>query len=162
MTHYLINTETLEIATEPIGGNPVVRRRGELPEINEGLPEPWAYVPDLPRPEIDTETQTYDGRVVTLDGYGWQVRDLTEEEIAARSAPSPQRTIADLGGAFKQALPPELHGQFGTVFASVRVLLEAGEPGLARATILATPVPAELEPVRTQMADLIPETFDLP
>jgi hypothetical protein len=84
MKHYLINTETLEIATEPVGGNPVLRRRGELPEINEGIPEPWAYVPDLPRPEIDTDTQTYDGRVVTLDGYGWRFRDLTPDEIEAR------------------------------------------------------------------------------
>lgn len=158
MTHLLYNTATGQLADQPVGGHPVRRTTGDPATYNDGLDSPWIYIPDLPRPDYDPATQHAPVRTdPTPEGWGWEVVALTDEEIAARDAEAARAAVvANLGAAFKEQVPAEYQPQLVGLFANVRVLLDIGEPEMARAAILAAAIPAELEPLRAGFANLIP------
>lgn len=84
MTHQLIHIPTLTAVTRAIGGYLPQRTVAEGQVIT--APEDHAYVPILERPDFDPAKQRII-RSTTLEGRGWVVVDLTEEELAARNAP---------------------------------------------------------------------------
>lgn len=128
MTHHLINTETLTLATAPVGGNPVIRRIGTLPQINEGLPDGYAYVPDLPRPDYDAETQRIE-RELTPTSYGWRIVDLSAEEQAAiQQAKIPQEvTRRQMLLALLQLPTPITRAEIRAMLATEEALVEYEE-----------------------------------
>ena len=81
-THYLINAETLALATEsPDGVHPITRAVGDPTKFT--APEGYAYVSDVDQPPYDASTETIE-RDVKADEYGWIKRNLTAKEITAR------------------------------------------------------------------------------
>ncbi|HKJ90666.1 MAG TPA: hypothetical protein VJ960_06000 [Oceanipulchritudo sp.] len=90
-TYHLITTAPVALApnSRPTGLPLRMSRPDDMTveQVNEGMPDGYKYVPDLPRPEIDSNTQRLDRAAPTLDGYGWLAVDLTDEEIEARKPP---------------------------------------------------------------------------
>ncbi|MCW1885515.1 hypothetical protein OKA04_12315 [Luteolibacter flavescens] len=93
-----------------------------------------------------------------------ELADLAQQhadEIARLTAvpePPPSTLLSDLNAVFRAAVPVELQGSFGIAFATVRVLLQADETDLARATIEAIEVPPELAEAKAAMMELIPSS----
>lgn len=91
--HQLIQLDPLARVTVAIGGfaptRPIPR------ETPWTAPEGYAYVPVIDRPDYDPETQHCE-RTLTAEEDGWTVRDLNEEELAAR-IPAPSETV-EVGG----------------------------------------------------------------
>jgi hypothetical protein len=83
VTHHLITLDPLALSPSHVGGHPRTRSAGDPATFNQGLPDGYAYVPDLPAPEFDSATQAIE-RQLTATEYGWTVRDLSEEELEAR------------------------------------------------------------------------------
>ena len=87
--HQLIQLNPLSRVTVAIGGfaptRPIPR------ETPWTAPEGYAYVPVIDRPDYDPATQHRE-RTLTAEEDGWTVRDLTEEELAAR-IPAPPEII---------------------------------------------------------------------
>ncbi len=80
-----------------------------------------------------------------------------EAEITRLTSPPPiNEKLSELNAVFKEAVPKELWGAFTIVFATVRVLLQAGELELARATIEATPVPEDLKDAKALILSKMP------
>jgi hypothetical protein len=80
-TLYLVNTEELELAEQAVGGSPKIRRNiADNQAVN--APDGYAYVIDLAPPAYDSATHKVVRATPTLDGYGWEVVELTAEELA--------------------------------------------------------------------------------
>ena len=155
MTHQLITlTDPPTRVTRPVNGYRPQRNVADGQIVT--APEGHAYVPILDRPDPDPETQRIE-RHTTLDGDGWKIIDLTPEEIAARAPrPSPHDVISALHEAFVETLPPESQPAFASAYAIVRVLVEAEQWQLARATIASVEVPPELTEARDGLLEIIP------
>jgi hypothetical protein len=81
----LYDTQTSEFATRPVGGHPVIRRVGDPQTFNFGLPDGYEYVEDLPPIQNPTPATHKLARIKPTDGvYGWQLVELSPEEIASR------------------------------------------------------------------------------
>ncbi len=119
-THILIHTTTdpITVATAPVNGYP--RRRSTGDPATYRAPDNYAYVPDLPRPDYDPATQRIQRVAPTLDGWGWEVLDLTPEEIAARTVPD-----AVPRHALKIAMLREDPESVGQVNAAIAAMPEA-------------------------------------
>lgn len=87
--HQLLHIPTLTLVTQPVEHWPAFRSVGDPAEWT--APPDHAYVEHLPRPDYDEATQTVE-RELTAETYGWAIRDLTEEELAAR-IPAPPEII---------------------------------------------------------------------
>lgn len=81
MKHVLIQESPLALVMSVRDGFKPRRIIVEGQEVR--APQGCRYVPDLPLPEYDPATHSCE-RVLTLESYGWMIRDLTEEELAAR------------------------------------------------------------------------------
>ena len=93
-TYYLITTDP--IAFSPAFSGFPAKRKLPFPlpdspseKYDFGLPDGYTYAPDLDQPDYDPSTQRIERGNLSLDGYGWNVIDLTPEEIAALD-PVPQ------------------------------------------------------------------------
>lgn len=147
----LITLSPIALVTQPVGGYLPQRTIVEGQEIT--APEGHAYVPVLEQPAYDTQTHRLE-RSTTLEGDGWQIVELTEEELAMRQMPPD--VLTTLNTAFEEAIPAELRPAFASTYAVVRVLIQAEQYDLARATIANTPVPPELAGAKAQLLTLVP------
>lgn len=86
MTHQLITLDPLARVTSPVGEFPPRRSKGDPAEWT--APPGHAYVPILPPPDYDSATHRIE-RHLTDEADGWQVIELTPEEIEARK-PQPE------------------------------------------------------------------------
>ena len=88
----------------------------------------------------------------------------TEEDFRASKSPTrqwddaPPDILAEMNAAFQTALPPEVRPMFAAPYAIVRVLVQAEQYDLARASIAGIEVPPELEEAKAHLLTLIPET----
>lgn len=90
MKYQRINLAPLARILRPHGPHDGVPVRWEAPDAMALPPLPdaeaWVVVED--RPEFDPATQRLE-RVLTTERDGWDVVNLTEEELAARNQPQP-------------------------------------------------------------------------
>lgn len=114
--------------------------------------------------EIQTRDQASKAaEIQTATAAANQARESAEsdlaaarEEIARLTAPPPiTARLAELNAAFKSAVPEEMRGAFGIPFATVRILLQAGETDLAVATVRAIAVPPEMEDAKAAILALL-------
>lgn len=114
--HQLIQLDPLARVTVAIGGfaptRPIPR------ETPWTAPEGYAYVPVIDRPEYDPETQHRE-RTLTAEEDGWTVRDLTEEELAARIPAPPE-----IEGVPKLTIKRRLGAKWATLRAIIATLPE--------------------------------------
>jgi hypothetical protein len=89
--------EPLMLMTLPVDGHPPTRSGGDIEQHNQGLPDGFTYLPNLPCPaHADDEVPE---RLLTAESYGWTVRPMTAEEMAA-TARKVWPTVADFWAEF--------------------------------------------------------------
>ena len=147
----LITLSPVALVTQPVGGYLPQRTVAEGQEIT--APAGRAYVPILDPPAYDFRTHRLE-RSTTLEGDGWQIVALTADELAMRQMPPD--ILTTLNTAFEEAIPAAIRPAFAATYAVVRVLIQAEQYDLARATIANTAVPPELEEAKAQLLTLIP------
>ena len=75
-----------------------------------------------------------------------------EAQLAAATAPAPSvDLLSNLNTAFAEAVPEAMRPAFAGAYAIVRVLVQAGQVGMARGVIENTPVPPELAAAKTKL-----------
>jgi len=126
-THHLITTSPLAFATEsPDGVHPIARAVGNPAAFS--APDGYAYIPDVAPPTYDSEAQTIE-RNLTLKGYGWVVRELTAEDLAARQ-PTLEQQLTTARSSMSEliyTLPVAARAKFATARAGVEKLLDLGD-----------------------------------
>ena len=126
-TYQLIDTKTLEPVWQhpnPNSGQPatwLLPDTAVIPVASDGL----AYVLCESAPDYDPATQAIE-REVTLEKYGWKVRDLTTEELAARQPDPLTQARAGLASLLS-ALPVESRAKFAPIRASVELMMNNGD-----------------------------------
>jgi hypothetical protein len=155
--YQLIDTTTLaRLSAHPEDWRGLPARRVLPDDITPENPgDGMAYVPVEDQPEYDPATQTIESEI-TLEKDGWKIRELTEEEIAARvPVPTPEEKLAALSAAFKEAVPEAMRPAFAPSFAIVRTLVQAEEIELAASHIENLEVPEALAQAKASILALL-------